>query len=194
MELFNRSFFKTIDKNKVTIPSQYFPLTKIKKVRDISNENLTQNRAGVIVYTIKNGEIYFCLGTDYEFKSLTDFSGGVKLSDRNQISTALREFSEESLGVFGNFSENDIRNCIAIFSSSMLTIFIKINGSKSEYVKEFDVKFRKEANPELLNISWISRTDFFEKIFESDEDKIYYKVFNLLNQAYKDYGDFVYLL
>ena len=49
----------------------------------------------------QNIERKFCLGIDTNFRTLTDFGGGVKYKiDKDAITAALRELEEESLGLF----------------------------------------------------------------------------------------------
>ena len=70
----------------------------------VSNVNLSRirpRRAGVIIYTVSNGRLYFAMGLDSNTHDLTDFGGTVEYeTDENAVKGALREFSEETLGIF----------------------------------------------------------------------------------------------
>src|SRR5579885_778662 len=66
-------------------------------------------RSGIIPYIVTKGNVYFAFGEHTETGDLTDFGGGVKMrSGEDALSGALREFQQESLGVFGTFSDNDL--------------------------------------------------------------------------------------
>lgn len=87
-------------------------MVPLKKVRPIfrgplRTVDLYQNkqlRAGVIVYVeIPNAnkpQLFFCLGLDQRTGDITDFGGGVTKKDPTALHAALREFHEETLGIF----------------------------------------------------------------------------------------------
>jgi hypothetical protein len=52
--------------------------------------------AGVLPYTIQDGEVWILLGHEPERRYWTDFVGRQKLDDRTPQKTAAREFAEES--------------------------------------------------------------------------------------------------
>ena len=60
-------------------------------VLDVKNNK----RGGVIVYTIKNEELFFLLGIDRKTREYTDFGGGCKQGET--LSTVLGESSEKRL-------------------------------------------------------------------------------------------------
>ncbi len=148
-----------IDEPRVYIP--YKPTVQVSKVKDISRFDLIQARAGIIVYTIVDGKIYFCMGKDSEYDSYTDFAGGVRYSVENVISAAVREFNEESLQVFGDIEPEKIQESICLYSNSMLTIFLNVRCDLSDIINNFQKKVRYEDQPEIKEINWLSRTQFF---------------------------------
>ena len=59
--------------------------------------------AGVLPYTIQSGEVFFLLGKDTRDGLLSDYGGKCEPEDRGiPLKTAIREFNEESLGMFGS--------------------------------------------------------------------------------------------
>ena len=61
--------------------------------------------AGIIPYIKLNGQIYFLLGFEISNKKWSGFVGGYEPKDKNIITTAIREFNEESGMVFNNYLE-----------------------------------------------------------------------------------------
>ena len=89
-------------------------MVPVKKVRPIFRGPLhtvdlyhnKQLRAGVIVYVEIPGQhksqLFFCLGLDQRTGDITDFGGGVTKKDPTALHAALREFHEETLGIFAD--------------------------------------------------------------------------------------------
>jgi len=96
--------------------------TIVGKIQDVDWVNKRQNRSGIVPYIIFNGEILFCLGKDSQFKTYTDFAGGVK--HRETVwSAANREFMEETMGVFGNPVDKYSDKAIIAYNDNSMTIF-----------------------------------------------------------------------
>lgn len=58
--------------------------------------------AGVLPYTIQSGSVFFLLGKDARDGLLSDYGGKCEAEDKGiPLNTAIREFNEESLGMFG---------------------------------------------------------------------------------------------
>ena len=141
----------------------------------VSTLDLTQikpQRAGVIIYTIHNNNIYFGLGLDSKSHDLTDFGGGVSYKkDCNAVRGALREFKEETLSIFENITEENIQNCPVLYDNNNLIIFIHIAinpdevcaAFKNEYFKvlhNYSNQGKQRKNPEVCGITWLNLNDF----------------------------------
>ena len=61
--------------------------------------------AGIIPYIKLNGTVYYLLGFEISNKKWSGFVGGYEPKDKNIITTAIREFNEESRMVFNNYLE-----------------------------------------------------------------------------------------
>lgn len=181
-----------IDKPRVHVPTG--PLISVRRVKDIPNRDKNQKRAGVIVYTIRDGLIYFGLGVDADYGALTDFSGGIRYSIEDTLTGALREFQEESLGVFGDISREQLDSSLAVYSESMMTIFIYVHCDMNQICSIFQNSYVIENNPEIREIQWLTKRQFFNKIHQKDPHLMYHKVYELLSKAYQEHGDFVYFL
>jgi len=182
------------DEPKVRIPDR-LPI-QISKVKDILPHDLTQKRAGVIVYKLIKDKIFMGLGIDSQHGSLTDFSGGIKSSDRDVIAGGLREFNEETLGIFGSIDPERVNNSIAVYSQDMMIIFLKVEGDIIRYSLEFKTKTKSHdlSGLEVKNIPWISKESFYEKIERGDVNQVYHRLYNFIRLARIHYGDFIYSL
>lgn len=80
----------------------------------LNTPNKINKRAGVIVYTVHNNELYFLLGIDRRTREFTDFGGGCKQSE-TLLESAWREFGEESCDIFKNFlTPRDLQCSVAV--------------------------------------------------------------------------------
>ena len=61
--------------------------------------------AGIIPYIKLNGVIHFLLGLETSNNKWSGFIGGYEPKDENIITTALREFNEESGMIFENYQD-----------------------------------------------------------------------------------------
>jgi hypothetical protein len=160
--------------------------TKSVNVDLIKNYNLSSRpqRAGVIIYYIDKNNLYFGFGVDSEYKELTDFGGHLDWNDKNAITGGLREFKEESLGIF-NYQYNDVLNDVIIYDDKMVILFIKVGKTPEEINKEFKMKLKFAKKPEVNDIKWLS-LDELKNELNNSYSKIYTRVKHHLSSA----GDF----
>lgn len=184
---------RRIDASKIRhkIDENYEIHTSICKNVKMSIENPV--RSGAIIYTHHQGKTYFCLGVDSNYGDLTDFAGGVKkdemVMENGIIIGGLRELEEESLGVFGKLSFNDVANQLSFYSSNMLIMFIKINTNKDKIKRDFFEKatgvvgeFVTNKELEVSDIHWIEKSDFLESI-SGRGNRLYSRVRKILSKV-----------
>lgn len=175
-------------------------------VQSLNLDCVKPQRAGVIIYTIINGSIYFGLGLDAKTHDLTDFGGGVIYkTDQNVICGALREFEEETLEIFDTIYPEDIKQCPVIYDDNNLIVFIHMNVDPDTTCLAFNEKYKhvmndvpiitgkknfikKRYEPEVCGITWLSWEDFQRSIKE--KGIMFYRVQRFLQKA----DDFSYLL
>ena len=154
-------------------------ITKIKNIPS----NYRPNRAGVIIYTIIQGKLYFCFGRDKASGDLTDFGGGVKNSDASPVQAGIRELIEESLGVFGIIYEDEVQDYQAILHNNMLLMFFPLEVNRDEVRALFEERYHRIAKPEMSELVWLSY-DEIKTIVDSNNqsyyETIYHKVHSLL--------------
>lgn len=168
----------------------------VSYVRNLINNNnnnnkkkLMQKRAGIIPYIVNNeGQRIYALGVDTRFGSLTDFGGGVKKGKETVIEAALREFKEETLGVFKNVSNKSIKNDVAIYNDNILIIFVKVNVDPDYLNLMFlSNSIRTKTPLEVNNIAWIPEDKFIiiaNKFHEFGIDRSFEKPHDHINDPY----------
>ena len=111
--------------------------------------------SGIIPYVKYNNEIYFLLG--YENKKWSGFVGGFEESDKTIENTAIREFNEETAGIFTNqlvfIYENMLKNGILFKTKTKnRDVYIWFVEIRSENYKYYNVS-------ERFQISKLNTTD-----------------------------------
>ena len=114
--------------------------------------NFRSFRASILPFVVVNSTPVFLLQIDARYHELSDFGGGVKKSDASAIHTALREFYEESLGIFGHIEYKDIQNCFCLYEQdkngnvSNLCIFVRLDINPNDVSKVFKMRYVEEVN------------------------------------------------
>ena len=155
----------------------------VEYVKTLNLNTFKPLRSGVIVYTIYKGKTYFILGIDTASGNITDFGGGISFKRENALTGGLREFSEETLGVFGNIDVEEIKNCIAVYNEKEIIIFVPFEiNIKSKYL-EFINRVKQVENPEVIDLSVLSKKQFISLIDGKDVNGVtmYDKIRNLLS-------------
>lgn len=168
----------------------------IDYVKNIKKANIKPSRSGVIVYTMYKHKMYFGLGVDNNTGDLTDFAGGVAYKKRNEncITGGLREHKEESLGIFGDISSDEIDRCLAVYNSTTLIIFIPLKIDIPSKHLEFLKRVKRCPNPEVADIRFFNKRQFLDLITsptnEGPEDKkiMYHRIKHLLQAGYTQHN------
>ena len=164
-----------------------------KQVKEIDLNLIKPSRAGVILYTKIGNETYFGLGIDTGSKELTDFGGGISYKERDKdvILGALREFKEETLGIFPTKVE-DVLESLVIYNGQNLTIFKSIVVEDVEelcYLRHLFLKtHQKQSHAEVSDIVWMTMNEFKHAIMT--RGKMFFRLQNFLQKA----GNFYWLL
>jgi len=149
---------------------------KISKVSEIDTKTVKPYRAGIIFYILDGQNISFALGTDSKTHELTDFSGSVKYSKGETcIEGALREFEEETLGIFGKIAVEEISDFYAIYDEDNMVIFIMLEASQNTIRKAFNEKIKNIKNPEICSIFFITSNQFRYLIRKTFKEHVIYE-------------------
>lgn len=139
------------------------------KVSEIDLINVKPQRAGIILYTKINNIIYFGVGVDNNTKEYTDFGGGIQYQkDGNVIAGAIREFTEETLQIFGQLEYHDVKDCLALYNLNNLVIFKyvtqNINLIRENFLHEYRYYVDKGIKPEVCDIAWLTQNEFKHEV------------------------------
>lgn len=162
----------------------------ISKVIEIDLNKIRPQRAGVVFVYFKDGEWKFGLGIDSRMHELTDFGGHVNYKyGEDAISGALRELDEETLHLIERLNHRQIANCLCIYDSSNLIIFIRVDKDPDQISARFLDKFAqyKGRRAEVCGITWITLDELERRLKVKDKQPVFYsRVHNFLARA----GDF----
>ena len=162
-------------------------------VRNLQTDYIKSQRAGVIIYTLYEGTVYFCLGLDSRTHELTDFGGSVKYkTDKTPVIGALREFDEETLSIFDKIFPEDVADCPVLYDQNNMIIFIYMMVDPESVCKSFNANYKavidNGGKSEVCAVTWLTLEDFQTLI--KSEKPLYSRVRNFLRRA----GDFSRLL
>lgn len=171
-------------------PPRIVHSTKVETctVAEYLASGMRSERAGVILLTTFNRRTNYCLGI-YKNNELTDF-GGTTFPWEDSISAALREFREETLGVFGKLQLSQVMNSIVIYNSYNLVLFLRYAIDPLLICDAFSRKITSIPleESELKGIMFFTEREFHHKLHNTKE--IYHRLAFFLCEA----GDFYNLL
>lgn len=176
-----RLITKRIDSTKIRHHHKRDIDVTVSLTDDMNVNKETPVRAGGIIYTHFEGKTYFCLGVDTQSGNLTDFGGGVK-KEETIVEGGLRELEEESQGVFGSLTPEDVKNTTTFHSYNMAIMFIPMEVNPYEIEKEFDNRILGKIDPEVCGIVWLDTQAMLESIHGRGK-KLYVRVRRLLNKV-----------
>ena len=161
-------------------------------VKNINLECVKPERAGIIIYTVVDGAVYFGLCVDAKWHDLTDAGGRVNESDRDVIQGAIREFEEETLGIFEPIKFDHIKDCPVIYDDQNLIIFMYLdldpNLISEAFLESYNQTPKRRNYPEVCGITWITWEEFQHCLHQNGI--LYSRVQRFLKRV----GDFSYLL
>lgn len=141
-----------------------YPVTHVTTVRKYLERRFHSERGGVILMTRHGGCVNYGLGTDRLTNELTDFGGKIH-SFENSIVGALREFTEETLGIFNTPSLEEIQNCMVIHNEYMLIIFILVEIDPIDICSAFGRALsQSKKEPEVSSIMFFTKDRFVDML------------------------------
>lgn len=166
-------------------------------------------RGGIVPYTIIPSFLpdqspesktitFYCFGLDTSSGDVTDLSGKVdEKYDRDILDTAIREFTEETLGAFGPVTREDVlaQNAETIYDGLSLMIFVYFEVDVLyRVVDEFErlLQIERERRDalgdnsliELSMIFWLSEQELRAALTAPHPVVFYYPTGRLLVQRY----------
>jgi hypothetical protein len=138
-----------------------------KRVRDINWHDRKFIRAGIIPIINQGGIRFFGFGVENGVAAIGDFGGHREKIDKDALDTAIREYSEEALNIFGEFTREMLQNCHVIEGIDTVEILVPITGSLYQYTEAFRsllVTLENNINHEVQDIVWLSRRQLLTAI------------------------------
>lgn len=158
----------------------------VKYLSEINVNTFKPMRGGVIPCVIKDGQLYFCFGIDSKYKEITDLAGGISYKkDKNFINGCLREFEEETLGVFGKITTSQMNKSIVICSNnnSSCAIILPLQVKMNDITNKFLDKSKKtKHNLEVENLIWISYKEV-KDMFRSYTCNFYHRTKTIISKT-----------
>ena len=137
-------------------------------------------RAGVIPYIVNKGRLYILLARDRKTMEICDFGGGVKKYE-NCFEGALREFNEETCGIFSKeIDVDDLKYSIAVCNSknTHVIFFVRINPdwyyfaiNKFHKTIKYTTKLEKLENDTIF---WVEHDDFIRLFQDTKSKKVWF--------------------
>lgn len=144
-------------------------------------------RSGVIPYTVINNKLFFLFGIDAAHNELTDFGGGVKKNE-TVVTGGLREFNEESRGIFSNiFNFNDIQPCITLYNETMAIIFIPLQPKWFYLAEDLFYRFRYDCKDfnEMKGVIWID-SESLARDYITEQERVRTKMWIKVKSFFKE--------
>jgi hypothetical protein len=120
-------------------------------------------RGGIIPYIVvptDDGiQRLYGFGLDSTSADLTDFGGKRDPDDRDIIDTAIREFDEETLSVFGQVTPQDLVGSTIIYDSQSAIIFYRYEikpESILPLIQEFKDRAKRLRESEITTLVWLT--------------------------------------
>ncbi len=141
--------------NRFTIQKSEHKITKVNQLDLKTNK---PQRGGVILYTIVNDQLLFGFGLDSTYNEFTDFSGGISYKKENCIEGALREFCEETEGLYCALHTEDVIDAPVMVDKHNLIIFLYTDESPDEITYSFQ-HLKRAKKSEVKNIIWVTEQE-----------------------------------
>lgn len=166
-------------------------LVVISNAKQCIDANITPERGGVILYTIYQKRLYIGLAIDSASHDLTDFGGRIYYdTDPNCITGSLREFHEETLGIFNPITVEQVENYTTIHDNNNLILFLHLNVNPNTVSEKFLavhsdhitlMENTTHRNLEVCGITWLTITSFINAV--GKYGTIYERVRKVLQQV-----------
>lgn len=136
-------------------------------VKDINWNNNKYIRAGIIPIIIQGGIKFYGFGIEEKIASIGDFGGHRETKDKDALDTAIREYSEEALDVFGKLNREMLQELEVLDGVDTAEILLPLTGDMYQYTilfREILEKIPNNNKHEVQNVIWLSREQLLKAI------------------------------
>lgn len=142
-----------------------------------NDEEHSITRSGIIPFYIDGNEIYFILGVDSVWGTLSDFAGQ-KQKREDVFGCAKRESREETLDILSNVEKSDLKTCFLAHDNLSLTFFYPISKYEADLLNRGFSQINSRR-AEMKAIRHLSSVEFIHAI-KHNQPKIYITLRELL--------------
>lgn len=153
-----------------------------KKVRDVDWNNSKFIRAGIIPIVDRNGIRFFGFGVENGVAAIGDFGGHREKIDSDALDTAIREYSEEALDIFGKFTRDMLQDHYVIEGKDTVEIFVPVSEPLYRYTELFRSMIGNDINHEVQDIIWLSRQQLLTAIDSPELSFDGVKIYHMYNR------------
>ena len=152
---------------------------------------LTIKRAGIVAIRIDGEEnLHAMLAKDKLSGDDTDLGGHPEPTDQDCLDTAIREFGEESLGVFGPITREQVGRSIAVFNAQVLIVFVRLDYDPKQIIRLFDQRAKAATHPiEVTKLFEVDRSTLLSMIM--NHGRLYERIRILLRDVIMKHGNFL---
>ena len=127
-----------------------------QRVRDMNWNDPKYIRAGIIPVVEQHGVRFYGFGLDNNVGQLGDFGGHYEHVDADLLDTAIREYEEESLNVFGVLTRDLLQDCVVLDGTDTIEILVPVPPPFYAYTQRFRAMITTNTEHEIQDIVWLS--------------------------------------
>lgn len=157
----------------------------MRKVSDIDWKNPKFIRAGIIPFVEENSVRFFAFSIGNIIADIGDFGGHKEKGDSDALDTAIREYREEALNIFGEITRDMLQDCYALEGSDTVEILLPVTGPFYKYTEKFHNLIGTNTDHEVQSIIWLSRRQLLTAIDSQYEQYMGTKIYHMYDKIQK---------
>jgi hypothetical protein len=157
-------------------------MSKLRRVRDINWNDRKFIRAGVIPVTEQGGIKFFAFGVENGVAAIGDLGGHRENKDRDALDSAIREYQEEGLYVFGDITREMVQDCFVLEGTDTAEILFPVAPPLYQYTEKFRQLVGNNSDHEVQSIIWLSRNQLLLAIDSQEASFDGTKIFHLYSR------------
>lgn len=162
----------------------------MKQVKNVDWNDPRLIRSGIIPYYVTNsGIVLYAFGVEEKVAGLCDFGGHKENIDIDCLDSALREYDEECLSIFGRLDRQIVQDCFVLEGIDTNEILVKVSNTISpfSYSYHFYQLIKGNTKHEIQQIIWLT-TDQLVFFLHHPEIKMFYMYYRIRKTLLKYFG------
>lgn len=157
-------------------------MQKLKRVREVNWNDRKYIRAGIIPVTQQGGVKFFAFGVENGVAAIGDLGGHREKKDMDALDSAIREYQEEGLNVFGEINREMLQEFFVLEGVDTAEILLSVAPPLYQYTEKFHQLVGDNINHEVQSIIWLSRRQLLTAIDSQEASFEGTKIFHLYNR------------